>query len=699
MSDRRKSNEQLVEELELARLRIAELESLFPHPESLDAFETEFRYKVISELTSDCCWVRWIDADGKTKRLWITESFARLTGYSPEEFDRIGRAGLIHPDDLEDALNHVSGPHGVSELDFRIIHKDGHVAWLRERMRVVPEKDALCIYGATWDITEEVEAKQEIKRVHQELEDKVLQRTRGLDQANQDLMKTQARLESALDEAREAGASLSRFFANMSHEIRTPLNGIIGTCHLLKSGGMELDQDLLNTLTSSAQILQTLIDDVMDISRIEQGDLVPLPSEFDPKQLVRELAHMFQFESAAKRTELDIAVSPRVPDTFCTDRRLLLHILINIMANAIKFTDQGRVRLKVRPRKDSLEFRVTDSGIGIAPTHIGHVFDPFYQVNPTAAITNRGAGLGLSISQRFAKLLGAEIKVRSRLGSYTSFAFRIGALEPSQAARAKRVVAPVERSLYRVLLAEDNPSNQLIGERILSRAGYPVHVVASGREVLENLAKNSYAVVLMDCQMPDMDGYEATQRIRVSKEPWRHIPIIAVTAHSFKEDRDRCFDLGMNAYITKPFDPQDLIGTIDEWIADPLLAATRESQLGASIKPKETVDLHRVREISGDDDEFAMTVIELYVENLAVRLRELSEAAARDERQLIQELAHSIKGSAGNIGAVDLQQEAEQLEMAIKSKATQIDKRLGRIQCKAEEVMQFFSQNPLRKNE
>lgn len=211
MSDQTKTKSQLIDELELARLRIQELESkLKQDPKN---FETEYRFRVISELTSDCCWVRWIDAEGRRKRMWVTESFQRITGYTPEEFEQIGREKLIHPDDLKHALNHVDGPFGVTELDFRIMHKDGHIAWLRERMRVVPEGDGVCIYGATWDITAEMDAKRDAERAREDLERKVSERTRGLDRANKflrlnaDRIRESERFQKTLSQALESLAA------------------------------------------------------------------------------------------------------------------------------------------------------------------------------------------------------------------------------------------------------------------------------------------------------------------------------------------------------------------------------------------------------------------------------------------------------------------------------------------------------------
>jgi PAS domain S-box-containing protein len=574
MKDERKTKAQLIAELQEARRVATDLRALLDRQSEQEELlhEREVRFRMLSELTSDCCWVRWTDQSGETRRLWVTESFERLTGYTPEEFEQIGREQLVYLDDLESALKHVDGPPGFSEHEFRIIRKDGEIRWLHERMQVVEEGDCLCVYGATWDITERKKAEQALRESHRDLEKRVRERTRALAEAR--------------DAAQAASHAKSIFLANISHEIRTPLHGILGMARLLLSGKRlgGRDREYTEILKSSAETLLSLINDVLDFSQIEAGKMVLEQGQIELPAAIRAIADLFRERADQRGNELIIELDDRLPDVVRGDPIRLRMVLSNLIDNAIKFTEDGQVTISCQLANtaednddhdldgtNSIHFAVSDTGIGIPEELQASVFDPFWQADGSPTKQYRGTGLGLAISQQIVALMGGVLGVRSRLGEGSVFSFGLNLDQPevSQLRQEQEPLALVpDPSLarYRILLAEDNPINRLLAVRELESWGFRVDSVVNGEEVLNVLEQQSYDIVLMDCQMPVLDGYEATRRLRQREGTSRHTCVIAITAHAMEGDHDRCLAAGMDDYIAKPYQPEELYATLKRWL-------------------------------------------------------------------------------------------------------------------------------------
>jgi PAS domain S-box-containing protein len=383
----------------------------------------------------------------------------------------------------------------------------------------------------------------------------------------------------AHDRAVEASNMKSAFLANVSHEIRTPMNAVIGMTELLLDMGLTGEQrECAEQVARSGDQMLALINDVLDLSKIETGHIELDIRNFELVETIEQACAAAGVLADSRQLLLELEIAEDVPQRARGDERRLQQVLANLLSNAVKFTPSGTVAVRVgttRPAAETiaLHVEVSDSGIGIDSAHLERMFEPFTQADVSTTRVYGGTGLGLAIAREMIELMGGTIDARSAPGEGSTFWFDVELAAPLAAGAVSKVSSDARpaRALPwlttpKVLVAEDSPVNQIVASRALERCGCSVEVVGTGAEALQALAAQRYDVVLMDCQMPDMDGYEATRELRRRERGSARTPVIAMTAHAMIGDRERCLDAGMDDYITKPVRHTDLDSALRRWI-------------------------------------------------------------------------------------------------------------------------------------
>ena len=748
---------------------------------------------------------------------FVSPSIEMHTGYSPDEIARDPMGcflRMIHPEDAERYFNeliaHASrGPEaGTFVSDYRFVRKDGETVWMSDGKHFEFDHHGHItrINGVARNITGPKQVEEELKRAKQAAE--------------------------------EADRTKSEFLANMSHEIRTPMNAVIGMTGLLLDTDLDREQREYAEIARNAGVaLLDIINDILDFSKIEAGKLELEILDFEVRQCVEETCDMLAAKAREKGIELALLVESDVPTRLRGDPARLRQVLLNLVSNAVKFTEQGEVfvRVGVAHRTDThetLRFEVSDTGIGIPEDRKALLFQPFSQLDPSTTRRYGGTGLGLVISSKLVQYMGGTIEVVSRQGEGSTFSFTAvferqpegsaaddglapadirglkvlivddnatnrlvfreqlkawgctsaeaaGPLEALEALRTAAregvpfdlalldfqmpgmdglelagqikndpalartalilvtsvpgradsrhlselgidasLVKPVkqshlydaiatvmglksaqrpeeegaavsrrpprttdktERSHFRILLVEDNVVNQKVGVRILEKAGYRCDVAGNGREALEAFSRIPYDLVLMDCQMPVMDGYEATREIRSRERQGRHTPIIAMTAHALRGDRELCLQAGMDDYISKPVTAADLEAMLARYLpaGPPTPACTSAPGTvpspaaapapGDRDRPNDMpVDIQRIQEIADGNAEFERDLIDVFLTQVEERLASIENALKTSDPGRIQAEAHALKGSCASAGANKLAEIARRLEQAAK---------------------------------
>ena len=479
-----------------------------------------------------------------------------------------------------------------------------------------------------------------------------------------------ARLERELRQAQQAAQALDRakseFLANMSHEIRTPMNGIIGVTELLLgSETTAQQQDYLNMVKESAASLLQIINGVLDLAKIEAGTLALKTAPFDLRRLLDDTLTLLEVQARVAGLALTWKVNPAVPNRLVGAPDQMRQILVNLVGNAVKFTEKGAVEVRVGLESPSatdpvLHFWVIDSGIGIPPENQKTIFDSFVQVEGSMDRRRGGTGLGLAICARLVGQLGGRIWVESQVGQGSTFHFTLPCqIQPDPAPEsAALALEPRPRQTWRpldILLAEDHPVNQKLTVHLLEKWGHRVQVAGNGRQALALWQKRHFDIILMDVQMPAMDGLETTAAIR-TKETENHVPIVAMTAQAMQGDHQRCIEAGMDAYLPKPIEQAALFDTIE-----------RLANLGSAPAPSAAVagsplDQEALRRRFGSAPDLLADIIQLFWQHAPVQVDRILQAAAAQDAESLRRAAHTLKGAVSNFGAGPAFRAAQVLE-------------------------------------
>ncbi len=475
-------------------------------------------------------------------------------------------------------------------------------------------------------------------------------------------------LKSAKEAAEAADRSKSEFLANISHEIRTPINVVIGMLDLAMNTQLSPgQQEYLSSAKAAADSLLELLSDVLDFSRLDAGHFSLEPRDFYLKDFMETTLRPFFLRAEQKGLILEWAIDSAVPELLRTDPVGLGQILSNLLHNAVKFTESGRIRVDCQaPDPDYLRFCVSDTGPGIPPEQVETIFDKFTQGDSSSTRAHGGTGLGTTIAKQTAELMGGRIWVESQPGQGSVFHFTVKIEppqgEPERAFSAFSQQISPSRTPLRILLAEDNPLNVKLVTALLELRGHAVMVAADGKAALACFVQQNFDLILMDVQMPVMDGLEAAQRIRQheAKHQKAPTPIVALTAHALKWDRERCLAAGMNDYLTKPIRKERFFQVIEKAAAPSQMASDQEPP--PADKDPQVFNAETVLDIVGGDPALVRQLVQIFLDNLPDILEKIKASIEQADMDSLRFSAHSLKGMSLNLAAKQVADAALALE-------------------------------------
>jgi signal transduction histidine kinase/DNA-binding response OmpR family regulator len=556
--------------------------------------------------------------------------------------------------------------------------KNGSDVIVRLNDRVYIDNDGSKTYfeGTMQDITEQVLADRRRKKVEE------------------DLRKEKLRSDKLAKQALQSNMVKSQFLANMSHEIRTPMNGIIGFLSLIESGAYNnIDEmkQFANNARTSAESLLDIINDILDLSKIESGRMSLEKIDFNLDDIIEESISILSPKIMDKGLKVEKEIEAHTPLYLKGDPKRIRQVYINLLSNAVKFTEKGSIKVYVTSKEiDTNTYEifssVQDTGIGIPTDRMDLLFKPFSQLDGSHTRKYGGTGLGLAICKEFINLMGGNIGVESTKNEGSKFYFtlqleqgdkekvispdslvssRLEGKGGKEIADNKIQLTKDSRGAFKILLAEDNFINQKVALRIMSEAGYKADAVMNGFQAVKAVEDNKYDVILMDVQMPEMDGMTATRKIRELKSENGNVPIIAITAHALMGDKEKCLEAGMDDYLSKPIRSEVLIQKLDKWLQ--VQAGTKEAEDKSKSPSKDVVfDFEHLEKMSAGDKEFEADLIETYLDDVITRVQNLEIAIEKGEGTKVINEAHTIKGASYSVGARKVGDEAYGIELSYK---------------------------------
>lgn len=620
-----------------------------------ELIENILRYRKLFEESKDAIYISGV----KGKLLEVNQAFLDLFGYAREETENLNALRLYaHPEDRDKFTNEVEKHGSVSSYEVKLKKKDGAIidCLLSTTTRRNMRGKVIGYQGIVRDITERVRTQELIK---------------------------------AKELAEQSATMKAQFLANMSHEIRTPLNAIIGMANLLSSTPLEEKQQrFLKGIQSASEHLLVLINDILDFSKIEAGKLDLESINFSPTDLLDDIAQTFRLKVKEKDLDYQTHIEQNIPPYLIGDPTRLKQIFLNLVSNAIKFTDTGSIKIEAKlftedAQTATIAYSVTDTGIGIPAEKQQIIFDSFSQVSSSTTRKFGGTGLGLAITKKLVEMQGGTISLKSEKGKGTSFIFVIKFKKGNSDGVSQNKsgfytnIKPLGK--MSILLVEDNELNQVVATETIRKWGkqLDIEVVGNGRKAVECLQQRSFDIVLMDVQMPEMDGLDATRYIR-NELNMTELPILAMTAYATSGEAERTILAGMNDYISKPFNPLQLYEKIVKLtrhkpLEEPLEAEslskninntpTTEDNLTPLLPDSPLLDLSFLDEATGGDIELKTKLIEIILREAPDELDNMEQYCAEKNWDRLRAVAHKFKSNVTYMGLNQISETVKNIQL------------------------------------
>ncbi len=648
---------------------------------------SERRFRDIAETMSDWIW----EIDTNCVYTYCSRSVSDIIGYSRK--DVIGKTpfDFMIPKDaerlrpyLEEIIRQRCSFRNLE--NWNITNNGRRVCLLTNGSPIFDDDGELVGYrGIGTDITRRKRAEKELRQAKETAENATVE----MAETNKQLETTIERANKMAMAAEMADQTKSEFLANMSHEIRTPLTAILGYTELMMEPEQQPDEQMkrLTIVRRNGEHLLMLINDILDISKIEAGKLVIESRRYSIPPVVSEVLSMMRVRALDKGITLSAEYAGPLPKEITSDEARLRQSLINLVGNAVKFTDTGGVKMIVsflhewRDGTPAVEIQVVDTGIGVSPENLDSLFEPFTQADASTSRKYGGTGLGLAITRRIAELMGGELKAESTFGEGSTFMIIVptGDIEgvemlehPAEAVIQQSAGVQMSSDALsgkRILLAEDGEDNMRLIKAILKKAGAEVVGVENGLLAVEQAESQKFDVILMDMQMPEMDGYEATAHLRKNGYTG---PIIALTAHAMASDREKCIKAGCDDHLTKPIERTKFIPTIARYAG---VVASEQTENEAPTEPPQPAPTPTEAKPENNeviiseliDDPDLGDIVGDFAEGLSVRLEEMRQSSSNNDHERLQRLSHQLKGAGGSYGYPMLTEAAKALEDAAKT--------------------------------
>lgn len=607
-----------------------------------------------------------IIADNQGRIEWVNEGFTRLFGYKLEDVQgtygeilRRGQQTGLSPDaDFYKTILREKTPLSYESKNYS---KDGQEYWVVTSLTPIVNEvgEIHKIISIDSDITKQKRAEEELIISNRIAEHSLLKGNKALEELN----KAKQQLEELLKVKEQ-------FLANMSHEIRTPMNAIVGfTNLLLKSDLSAENKQYLKAIQTSGENLLVIINDILDFSKLESGKIRFENIQFKLSQLVSMIVELMLPKAVEKSIKLSADISDSIPEYLVGDPTRLNQILINFIGNAIKFTTQGGVKIAANVTAENeesveLEFKITDTGIGIPPESLPKIFESFTQASNDTTRKFGGTGLGLTITKQLVEQQGGKIAVTSKVNEGSCFSFKLTFQKTLSHEEAGLAVFNDNENKFplegiKILLVEDNSLNQLLAGKILSNWKCVVDVAENGLIAVEKIANNDFDLILMDIQLPEMDGHEATQYVRKEmKTPKSDVPIIAMTAHAFVDEAEKCLKSGMNDYISKPFDEKKLHSKICKMLAknEKFISNFKLRNAESTLdNANRYADLSYLKTIAKGDNKFILKMISVFINQTPDLLKSIQLNIINEDWEALKLNIHKMKPSISFMGVKELE--------------------------------------------